>query len=257
MWRFSYGLAPLAEIEQWIYADTDAESILGAELHLRVLSYDFRAKDADYQIRQWLKVFYDEQRPGQRRRRWLRYLAIRLMQEELAADDGEALCRQLSTQRNDDLFRYRYESSDRDGVEVPGYFDSWEEAEMYLNNQGFGHQRKRVRSEAQGLLDQLGAPPPAVFPACRACENRGWIFAPIEARYCACQRGTFLATRENAGGCIFASKLVPVSVADCLQGYVVRVGDTAIAELHSVDSERDAYELFIVLSDRELERRGG
>lgn len=257
MWRFTYGLAELAEVERWIYADADAEAVLGAELYLRVIEYDFRAKDASYQIRHWLKSRYEDRRPGQLRRRWLRHLAIRLTLEDLTADEGEALCRQLSAQRDDDLFRYRYESSDRDGIEVPGYFDSWEEAEMYLNNQGFGHQRERVRLEAQGLLDQLASPPLGVFSPCRACDNRGWLHDPIEARYCACQRGAFLASKEDAGGGVFANDLVPVRMLDCQPTFLVRVGDTPIAELHPVESERDGYELFIVLSDRELERSGG
>jgi hypothetical protein len=57
VWRFVRGDTTPAEFEQWAYSETTLEALLGPELYMRIISTDYRDRDAVWRVRGELEHF--------------------------------------------------------------------------------------------------------------------------------------------------------------------------------------------------------
>jgi hypothetical protein len=62
--RFLAGEMSSADLEQWLYATSEAESILGARAYAELLSFDFRQPHAAQELPKLVRSVYEYTRPG-------------------------------------------------------------------------------------------------------------------------------------------------------------------------------------------------
>ena len=126
------GDLPLDAFEAWVYRTLELEPLLGADLHLELLAFDFRQPHARHELRKLIERIYAAHRPGALLTDHARRVATEYLE---GRRDLRSTCRTFAilwAEGHDDWVpsEFVYIDSELDDVPAPDQWPQWQPAAL-------------------------------------------------------------------------------------------------------------------------------
>jgi hypothetical protein len=128
---YFYGLVPLGEFEQWVYASPRLEQLLGVDRYLELIAFDFHKAHARHELVTLLQAAYLERRSSGVQRDVAKWVASEYLDGRIGLQTTSRLLAQLRADSNDWVpSEFTYIDSELDDIPPPAQYHQWDPAAL-------------------------------------------------------------------------------------------------------------------------------